>query len=311
MDNVIVILGPTASGKTKISIELAKAVNGEIISADSMQIYKYMDIGTAKPTIDERQGIKHYLIDEVTPDQEFSVAKYQSLALNYINEIIKKNKVPIVVGGTGLYINSLIYNIQFSKIDTNWELRKELKSIAEEKGNEFLHGELKKIDTEAAERIHVNDTKRIIRAIEVYRMTDKNISYHQQLSRSKPPVYNFIIFGIRMERQKLYYRVNERVDQMIENGLVNEVKQLIRMGYGKYSIAMQGLGYKEIIWYLKGQATLNEVISLLKRDTRRYAKRQLTWFNKTDNVNWVSVEEGYPKAINEIMKICKKYLQTY
>lgn len=258
-----------------------------------------------------KDRIKHYLIDEVTPDQEFSVAKYQSLALNYINEIIKKNKVPIVVGGTGLYINSLIYNIQFSKIDTNWELRKELKSIAEEKGNEFLHGELKKIDTEAAERIHVNDTKRIIRAIEVYRMTDKNISYHQQLSRSKPPVYNFIIFGIRMERQKLYYRVNERVDQMIENGLVNEVKQLIRMGYGKYSIAMQGLGYKEIIWYLKGQATLNEVISLLKRDTRRYAKRQLTWFNKTDNVNWVSVEEGYPKAINEIMKICKKYLQTY
>jgi len=311
VDNVIVIVGPTASGKTKLSIELAKTINGEIISADSMQIYKYMDIGTAKPTLEERQGIKHYLIDEVTPDQEFSVAKYQSLALQYVDEVIKRNKVPIIVGGTGLYINSLIYNIQFSEIDTNWELRKELQSLAEEKGNQFLHNELKRIDANAAKRIHVNDTKRIIRAIEVYKTTDKNISYFQELSRSKPPAYNFIIFGIRMDRQRLYDRINKRVDQMIENELVNEVKKLVKMGYDKCSIAMQGLGYKEILWYLKGRATLNEVVNLLKRDTRRYAKRQMTWFNRINDINWVSVEEGYLVTINEIMEIFKINHQAY
>ncbi len=311
MDNVIVIVGPTASGKTKVSIELAKAINGEIISADSMQIYKHMDIGTAKPTPEEMQGINHFLIDEVTPDQEFSVVKYQSLALNYIDKITKKNKIPIIVGGTGLYINSLIYNIQFMDIDTNWELRKDLQSLAEEKGNEFLHDELKKIDTKAAKRIHVNDTKRIIRAIEVYKMTNKNISYYQELSRSKPPIHNFIIFGLKMDREKLYNRINKRVDQMVEKGLVNEVKNLVKMGYDKYSIAMQGLGYKEILWYLKGKATLNEVVDLLKRDTRRYAKRQLTWFNRINEINWVSVEEGYSQAINEILEILKKYHQVY
>ncbi len=311
VDNVIVIVGPTASGKTKLSIELAKTINGEIISADSMQIYKHMDIGTAKPMREEMQGINHYLIDEVTPDEEFSVAKYQSLALNYIDKVIKKNKLPIIVGGTGLYINSLIYNIQFTEIDTNWELRKELQSLAEKRGNEFLHDELKKIDVKAAKRIHVNDTKRIIRAIEVYKLTNKNISYYQELSRSRPPIHNFIVFGLKTDRQKLYDRINKRVDQMIEKGLVNEVKNLVKMGYDKYSIAMQGLGYKEILWYLKGRATLNEVVCLLKRDTRRYAKRQLTWFNRINGINWVSVEEGYPEAINKIVEIFNKYHQVY
>lgn len=306
MDKVIVIVGPTASGKTKLSIELAKQINGEIISADSMQIYKYMDIGTAKPTIEERQGIRHYLIDEVTPADEFSVARFQGLALKYIEEIISKNKIPIVVGGTGLYINSLIYNIKFTEINTDWELRKKLQEVAREKGNEYLHSELRKIDPEAAEKIHVNDTRRIVRALEVYYITNKPISYYQKISRSEPPKYKFILFGIRMDREKLYNRINKRVDEMIEKGLVDEVKRLLEMGYDKCSIAMQGLGYKEILWYLKGEANLSEVIELLKRDTRRYAKRQMTWFNSIKDIIWLDINDDYTEAIKKIIDYIEK-----
>lgn len=306
MDKVIVIVGPTASGKTKMSIELAKQINGEIISADSMQIYKYMDIGTAKPTLEERQGIRHYLIDEVTPADEFSVARFQGLALKYIEEIINKNKIPIVVGGTGLYINSLIYNIKFTEINTDWELRKKLQEVAREKGNEYLHSELRKIDPEAAEKIHVNDTRRIVRALEVYYITNKPISYYQKISRSEPPKYKFILFGIRMDREKLYNRINKRVDEMIEKGLVDEVKRLLEMGYDKCSIAMQGLGYKEILWYLKGEANLSEVIELLKRDTRRYAKRQMTWFNSIKDIIWLDINDDYTEAIKKIIDYIEK-----
>lgn len=306
MDKVIVIVGPTASGKTKMSIELAKQINGEIISADSMQIYKYMDIGTAKPTLEERQGIRHYLIDEVTPADEFSVARFQGLALKYIEEIISKNKIPIVVGGTGLYINSLIYNIKFTEINTDWELRKKLQEVAREKGNEYLHSELRKIDPEAAEKIHVNDTRRIVRALEVYYITNKPISYYQKISRSEPPKYKFILFGIRMDREKLYNRINKRVDEMIEKGLVDEVKRLLEMGYDKCSIAMQGLGYKEILWYLKGEANLSEVIELLKRDTRRYAKRQMTWFNSIKDIIWLDINDDYTEAIKKIIDYIEK-----
>ena len=306
MDKVIVIVGPTASGKTKMSIELAKQINGEIISADSMQIYKYMDIGTAKPTLEERQGIRHYLIDEVTPADEFSVARFQGLALKYIEEIISKNKIPIVVGGTGLYINSLIYNIKFTEINTDWELRKKLQEVAREKGNEYLHSELRKIDPEAAEKIHVNDTRRIVRALEVYYITNKPISYYQKISRSEPPKYKFILFGIRMDREKLYNRINKRVDEMIEKGLVDEVKRLLEMGYDKCSIAMQGLGYKEILWYLKGEANLSEVIELLKRDTRRYAKRQMTWFTSIKDIIWLDINDDYTEAIKKIIDYIEK-----
>jgi len=306
LDKVIVIVGPTASGKTKMSIELAKQINGEIISADSMQIYKYMDIGTAKPTLEERQGIRHYLIDEVTPADEFSVARFQGLALKYIEEIISKNKIPIVVGGTGLYINSLIYNIKFTEINTDWELRKKLQEVAREKGNEYLHSELRKIDPEAAEKIHVNDTRRIVRALEVYYITNKPISYYQKISRSEPPKYKFILFGIRMDREKLYNRINKRVDEMIEKGLVDEVKRLLEMGYDKCSIAMQGLGYKEILWYLKGEANLSEVIELLKRDTRRYAKRQMTWFNSIKDIIWLDINDDYTEAIKKIIDYIEK-----
>jgi len=290
MHNVIVIFGPTASGKTRLSIELAKRIGGEIISADSMQIYKFMDIGTAKPTKDEMDGIKHYMIDEVYPDEEFSVAKFKKLALKYIEEIISKGKIPIIVGGTGLYINSLIYNIDFSEVETDWNLRKKLKKEADEKGNAYLHDKLKAIDPEAAEKIHENDVKRIIRAIEVYELTGKTISYLQKISRLKPPEYNYIKFGLTMDRAKLYDRINKRVDIMMENGLVNEVEKLVELGYDKNAIAMQGLGYKEILAYIRGECSMDEAVEILKRETRRYAKRQITWFKRIEDVNWIDMD---------------------
>jgi len=308
MGNVIVIVGPTASGKTKISIELAKDIKGEIISADSMQVYKYMDIGTAKADEKERAGIRHYLIDEVYPDEEFSVARFQQLALKYIDEILQKGKVPIVVGGTGLYINSLIYNINFSETISDWELREKLKKEAEEKGNEYLHQKLREIDPEAASRIHVNDVKRIIRAIEVFKYTNKPISYHQEISRLNPPKHKFLIIGLTMDRKKLYDRINRRVDLMLERGLVDEVKKLASMGYDKNSVAMQGLGYKEILAYLRGEMSLEDAIYILKRDTRRYAKRQMTWFRRIENVHWIDLDKC--EREEEILKNIKYYIAT-
>jgi tRNA dimethylallyltransferase len=308
LKNVIIILGPTASGKTKLSIELAKKIDGEIISADSMQIYKYMNIGTAKPDMEERAGIKHYLIDEVNPDEEFSVARFQQLALNYIKEILGKGKHPIITGGTGLYINSLIYNINFSETISDWELREKLKQEAEEKGNQFLHDRLTAVDPAAAAKIHVNDLKRIIRALEVYEYTKKPISYHQEVSKTIPPEHNYIIIGLTMDRERLYERINKRVDLMLEKGLVEEVKKLVSMGYDKNAIAMQGLGYKEILQYIRGEKLLDEVIYILQRDTRHYAKRQMTWFRRIPGVHWVNVD---CMDQQEILKNVSDYLATH
>lgn len=306
MENVIVIFGPTASGKTSLSIELAKELNGEIISADSMQVYKHMNIGTAKPDEEERQGINHYLIDEIELDQEFNVTKFQELAYKYIELILKKGKIPIIVGGTGLYINSLLYNINFSETISDWELRDRLKKEAEEKGNKYIHDMLRNIDEEAAAKIHENDIKRVIRAIEVYEHTKKTISDHQQVSRLEPPRYNFIKIGITMDRQKLYDRINKRVDLMLEKGLVDEVNRIISMGYDKNSVAMQGLGYKEIIAFLRGESNWDETVELLKRDTRRYAKRQLTWFRRIEDVYWLEVDKM--KSSSEVLKNIKDYI---
>ena len=308
LNNVIVILGPTASGKTKLSIELAKDIHGEIVSADSMQVYKYMDVGTAKPDEEEKQGIKHYLIDEITPDREFSVAGFQQLAIKYIDDIINRGKVPIVSGGTGLYIDSLIYNIEFGDTICDWELREKLKKEALEKGNEYLHSKLKEIDPEAAEKIHMNNVKRVIRAIEVYTYTQKPISMHQEESRKNPSKYRFMIFGLRMVREKLYERINQRVDLMMQKGLVQEVKKLIEMGYDKSTIAMQGIGYKEILSYLRGEITLDEAVYVLKRDTRHYAKRQLTWFNRMKDVSWIDIDQN--SNLNEIIKNIKDVIAT-
>ena len=308
MEPVIVIVGPTASGKTSISIDLAKKINGGIISADSMQIYKYMDIGTAKPDIGEMAGIKHYLIDEIYPDEEFSVARYRELALKYIEKIIANGKHPVITGGTGLYINSLVYNINFSETICDWELRQELKKEAEEKGNRHLHNKLLKIDPDAAKKIHENDTKRIIRAIEVFKHTNKPISQHQQLSRLEPPPYNYVIFGLRMDRARLYERIEKRVDIMFERGLVDEVKKLQEMGYERNIIAMQGLGYKEIFAYLRGEATLEEAKNIIKRDTRHYAKRQLTWFKRLENIHWLDLDENVNKE--ELVKNIQYYIAS-
>jgi len=302
-------LGPTASGKTQLSIELAKRLNTEIISADSMQVYKYMDIGTAKPDEEERDGIKHYLMDEVYPDEEFSVVKFKELAEKYIDEILSRGKIPIVVGGTGLYINSLIYNINFSETATDHELREKLRKMAEEKGNRYLHDMLKEIDPEAAEKIHENNVKRVIRAIEVYEQTKRPISQHQKLSRTIPAKHNYILIGLRMDRNLLYERINKRVDMMIQKGLIDEVKKLAELGYDKSMVSMQGLGYKELLSYLNNEIPLDQAIYIIKRDTRHYAKRQMTWFRRIPGIYWLDMDKF--NDYSEIMENIKYYLATF
>ncbi len=292
MSRVIVIAGPTASGKTNLSIELAKRLNGEIISADSMQIYKYMDIGTAKPTVAEMQGIKHYLIDEVLPSEEFNVVKFKELAEKYIEEIIARGKLPIIVGGTGLYISSLIDNINFSESECDWELRESLKKEAEEYGAQYLHDKLKQVDEEAANNIHPNNIKRVIRALEVYYQTEKPITYHNEMSKVVPSKYDFLLIGLTMDRQLLYDRINKRVDIMLENGLVEEVEKLVKLGFADSITSMQGIGYKEILAYLNGENSLEEAVEIIKRDSRRYAKRQLTWFRRIKQIAWFSVDNN-------------------
>jgi tRNA dimethylallyltransferase len=284
LSKVFIILGPTASGKTKLSIELAKVLNGEIISADSMQVYKFMVIGTAKPDMEEMEGVKHYLIDEILPNEEFSVAKFQELALKYIDDILLKGKTPIITGGTGLYINSLIYNINFSETISDWELRERLSKIAEEKGNKYLHDMLKEVDPETSEKIHENNVKRVVRALEVYEYTKRPISYHQELSLSVPSKHEFVIIGLRMDRERLYEKINNRVDIMFEKGLINEVKKLIELGYHNNAIAMQGIGYKEILSNIRGEISIEEAKEIIKRDSRHYAKRQITWFKRIQNI---------------------------
>jgi len=308
MNRVIVIVGPTASGKTALSISLAKEMNGEIVSADSMQIYRYMDIGTAKPDKEEMSGIRHYLIDEVNPDEEFSVARFKELATRYIDEILEKGKQPIVAGGTGLYINTLLYNIDFSETVCDWELRDRLKKEAQEMGNDYLHEKLKSVDPVAAQRIHKNDVKRIIRAIEVYEYSKKTISQHQEVSRQIPSKYKFYTYGLKMDRERLYNRINQRVDIMFERGLVDEVKSLVNMGYDKNSIAMQTLGYKELLLYLRGEITLEDAKEIIKMGSRRYAKRQITWFKKTEGVKWIDLDLEHD--INKIAKNIENDIAT-
>lgn len=287
--NVIVIVGPTAVGKTKLSIDLSHRFNGEIISADSMQIYKYMNIGTAKPSVEEMDGIKHYLIDEIDPKEEFSVAQYKELAEKYIEEILNKGKQPIIVGGTGLYVNSIIYNISFSETVADKEYRQELENIALQKGNQFIYNMLNEVDPDWAKKLHPNDTKRIIRALEVYKCTGETMSYQNAQSRLNESKYNFVIMGLSMERELLYSRINARVDKMIEEGLIDEVENLVKMGYNKEMTSMQGIGYKEIIDYFDGKYSKSETIDIIKMESRRYAKRQFTWFKRVEEINWFDV----------------------
>ena len=288
---LIILTGPTAVGKTKASIGLAKALNGEIISADSMQVYKRMDIGSAKIRPEEMQGIKHYLIDELEPDEEFHVVRFQEMAKKALEEIYAKNKIPIVVGGTGFYIQALLYDIDFTENEEDTEYRKELEQLAAEKGADALHEMLRKVDPASAEAIHANNVKRVIRALEFHKQTGGKISEHNEQERAKSSPYDFCYFVLNDERERLYERINLRIDQMLDDGLVEEVMSLKDQGYTKEMVSMQGLGYKEILDYLNGNCTLEEAIYILKRDTRHFAKRQLTWFRRERDVIWVSKNE--------------------
>lgn len=288
-------------GKTKLAIELAKKVNGEIISCDSMQIYKSLNIGTAKPTKEEMQGIKHYLIDVVEPNQRFSVSNYKLIATEAIEEILSKNKMPIVVGGTGLYVDSLIYNINYYDVKIDEKYRNELEKIAKEDGLEKLYEIATKIDPEAMRKISKNDKKRIIRVLEIYKQTGKTKTELEVESRKTEIKYNFKIFAINIEREILYDRINKRVDEMINNGLIEEVREILKK-YKEFPTAMQGLGYKETKEYIDGKITKEELINKVKLETRRYAKRQLTWFRKNKNIIWLDGKNTQEENLNKILE---------
>lgn len=302
---LIILTGPTAVGKTELSIELARAVDGEIISADSMQVYKHMDIGSAKITERDMQGIKHYLIDELEPWEEFNVVKFKQYADKYIKEIYKKGKIPILTGGTGFYIQAVLYDIDFTETKEDTSYREELESLAAEYGPKYLHDLLKEVDQESAKQIHYNNIKRVIRALEFNKQTGLKISDHNREEREKESPYDFKYFVLNDDRKLLYERIDKRIDIMLEKGLVDEVKKLKAMGCTKDMVSMQGLGYKEILSYLDGDISLDEAVYILKRDTRHFAKRQLTWFRRERSVIWVNKNEfGSDKGL--ILDFMKK-----
>lgn len=288
---LIILTGPTAVGKTDLSIKLAKAINGAIISADSMQIYKYMDIGSAKITKDEMQGIKHYLVDELMPEEEFNIFKFKQMAESALEEIYANNQIPIVVGGTGFYIQGLLYDINFEEQNPDSNYRKELEEFAEKFGAHELHEKLKDIDPGSYEAIHENNVKRVIRALEYYYLTGEPISKHNDKERQKQSPYNFTYFVLNDIRENLYARIDKRVDIMMEKGLLNEINVLKEMGYRADMVSMQGIGYKEFLNYLDGQYSLEEAIDIVKRESRRYAKRQLTWFRREKEILWIDKNE--------------------
>lgn len=306
---LIILTGPTAVGKTKVSIGLAKAIGGEIISADSMQVYKEMDIGSAKIRPEEMEGVPHHLVDVLSPEEEFHVVKFQEMAKKAIKEIYAKGKIPILVGGTGFYIQAVLYDIDFTENDGDEAFRKELELFAKEKGAEALHERLKACDPKAAEEIHANNVKRVIRALEYFHQTGKPISEHNAVQREKQSPYHAAYFVLNDERAHLYERIDKRVDQMVEEGLLDEVKALKEKGYTRDLVSMQGLGYKEILAYLDGETSLEEAIRIIKRDTRHFAKRQITWFKRERDVIWINKNDfAYEEnqILNEMIRILKE-----
>ena len=277
---LVILTGPTAVGKTDLSLSLAKRIGGEIISADSMQVYRYMNIGSAKIMPQQMNGVAHHLIDILEPAEEFNVVLFQQLAKKVIDGIYEREHIPIVTGGTGFYIQALLYDIDFTDNDEDTALRLSLEEIAKTQGSEALYDRLRQIDPESCEIIHANNTKRVIRAIEFYEKTGMKISEHNKIQRQNDSPYNFAYFVLNDDRQKLYDRIEDRVDEMIQLGLVEEVRRLKEMGCTADMVSMQGLGYKEILAYLDGQSSLDEAVYLIKRDTRHFAKRQLTWFRR-------------------------------
>ena len=298
---IIVICGPTASGKTALSIQLAKKINGEIVSADSMQIYEDMDIGTAKPTVEEMDGVKHYLIGNVSPTLRYSVANFKKDAINAIEEILKKGKTPIIVGGTGLYIDSLVNGIDYDDLEIDLDYRNQLEKISEEQGLEVLYNKAVEIDPLAMEKISNNDKKRIFRVLEIYNATGKTKTEQEIESRKKDNPYDYVVFAINMDREKLYERINKRVDIMLEKGLVDEVKRLIKK-YDELPTAIQGLGYKEVVQYLNNEISYDEMVEKIKQETRRYAKRQLTWFRRNKEITWINGLDDMQNNLNIILK---------
>ena len=300
---VVAIVGPTASGKTSLSIEIAKRFNGEIVSFDSMQVYKYMNIGTAKPTEEEREGIPHYMIDEVEPTEPLNVVDFTAKAKGYIEDILDKGKLPVLVGGTGLYVDAIVNNTEFSESKRDDEYRESLMKLAEEKGNACVHEMLKEIDIDAYNSIHENNIRRVIRALEVYHTTGKTFT-QSNIDSKREREYDVLFLGLDMDRETLYERINRRVDIMLDEGLVDEVKSIMEMNLGKESTAMQAIGYKEIIEWLEGRASFEEAVETLKMESRRYAKRQLTWFRRNKEINWLD----YKNAVALGIELTEKFL---
>ncbi len=303
MNQVIVIAGPTASGKTGLSVEVAKQLHTEIVSADSMQIYRDMNVGTAKVTKEEMGGIPHHMIDIVSPMENYNVSRYVEEAKPIVDEILAKGKIPVIAGGTGLYINSLVYGYDLAPIPVDEAVRAEITAMYEEKGGEYLLEELRKIDPKTAERLHPNNARRLIRALEVYRTSGSTISEQEMRTKNAPKPYDVKFFVLDTEREKLYERINRRVDVMLENGLVEEVKSLLEQGIPKTNTSMQAIGYKEIVEYLDGYLTLEEAVEKLKMESRRYAKRQLTWFRRNEGAVWL-------EATLPVAELCEAVIQN-
>ena len=306
---LIVLTGPTAVGKTKLSIALAKAVNGEIISADSMQVYRYMDVGSAKITPDEMDGVPHHLVDVLEPTEDFNIVLFQQLAKKSMEEIYSKGRIPILVGGTGFYIQAITRDIDFTQPEQDDSYRKELESLAAEKGSSFLHDMLASVDPKSAEDIHENNVKRVIRALEFYKQNGTRISEHNEEQKEHVSPYNLAYFVLNAPRPLLYERIDARVDEMLKNGLVEEVKNLQRMGCHREMVSMQGLGYKEILSWLGGEYPYEEAIRILKRDTRHFAKRQLTWFRREGEVTWVDKDKfdyNDSRVLDYMLSVCRE-----
>ena len=306
MKDLIVLTGPTAVGKTSLSIALAKAVGGEIISADSMQVYKYMNIGTAKITEEEKCGIPHFLIDELEPDEEFNVTIFKNKVMGYIKDIKSRGKVPIIVGGTGFYIQSVIYDINFNEYGDDSNVRKKYEAMAETIGKSELHKKLALVDGEYADSVSYNNVKKVVRALTFFEMTGEKLSEHNKRERERSSPFDFAYFVLTMDRKKLYERIDKRVDLMFDMGLVDEVKALMAKGYDKSLVSMQGIGYKEVIDYLNGETSLEECIDIIKRDTRHFAKRQLTWFKREKVVTYIDKDEfvSEDKCLKEMLRVC-------
>lgn len=288
---LIILTGPTAVGKTALSIQLAQSVNGEIISADSMQVYRHMDIGSAKIQPGEMQGVPHHMIDILEPSEEFNVVLFQKLVKECMKGIYERGHIPILTGGTGFYIQAILYDIDFTENEENTVCRQELARIAREKGNTYLHDMLREVDEASADAIHENNVKRVTRALEFYMLTGRKISEHNETERAKEPAYQFCYFVLNDDRESLYHNIDERVDFMMENGLVDEVRALKAAGCTKEMVSMQGLGYQEIFSFLDGEISLDRAVFLIKRNTRHFAKRQLTWFRREKEVLWIDKKE--------------------